>query len=221
MGCSCTPVEVYVTLQRLLFLLPVLVGMSFAQDTNFPIGPQYLVTSGNPLFLQPIATPSLSLSGPTLAGTSAVPVVTETPGFAPPETIVYLHDVFWGEHPPAQIFDRRLETPSMTPEQTAWYMNAVQSGTPIPTAPFPEAVEVAALESLGPAPSPNVIELKGGPVPANLPASMFDAGVTGTATPQSLLHRGYGLSLGEAAAYWKAHKKPAPRVFTNRDLQRK
>ena len=206
------------TLQRLLFLLPVLVGISFAQDTNFSAGPQYLVTSGNPLFLQSIATPSLSLSGPTLAGTSAVPVVTETPASAPPETIIYLHDVFWGEHPPAQIFDRRIETPSMTAEQTAWYMNAVQSGNPIPSRALPEAVEVAALESVSPAP---VIELKGGPVPANLPASMFDAGVTGTATPQSLLHRGYGLSLGEAAAYWKAHKKPAPRVFTNRDLQRK
>ena len=38
----------------------LLAGMSLAQDTNFPVGPQYLITSSAPLLLHPIATPSLS-----------------------------------------------------------------------------------------------------------------------------------------------------------------
>ena len=42
-------------------LLLVLAGWSAAQDTNFSVGPQYLITSGSSAFLQPIATPSLSL----------------------------------------------------------------------------------------------------------------------------------------------------------------
>jgi hypothetical protein len=42
------------------------VGLAFGQDTNFPNGPQYLMTSGSPLFARPIATPSLALTGPPL-----------------------------------------------------------------------------------------------------------------------------------------------------------
>jgi hypothetical protein len=43
-------------------VLLVLAGWSAAQVTNFPVGPQYLFTPGSsPLFLHPIATPSLSL----------------------------------------------------------------------------------------------------------------------------------------------------------------
>ena len=53
----------------LLCLLPLLCGICIAQsqnndqqnDTNFPVGPQYLVTAGSPMFLRPIATPSLNL----------------------------------------------------------------------------------------------------------------------------------------------------------------
>ncbi len=48
-----------------LFCLSVaLLGISAAQDTNFSVGPQYLVTSGSPLFARPLATPSLSLGEP-------------------------------------------------------------------------------------------------------------------------------------------------------------
>jgi hypothetical protein len=46
--------------------LVVLAGCMAAQDSNFPLGPQYLITSGSPLFLRPIATPSLSLSSSEL-----------------------------------------------------------------------------------------------------------------------------------------------------------
>lgn len=51
-------------LGSLFCLLVVLVGISAAQDTSFSVGPQYLVTSGSPLFARPIATPSLSLNAP-------------------------------------------------------------------------------------------------------------------------------------------------------------
>jgi hypothetical protein len=51
-------------LASLFYLLVVLAGISAAQDTNFSVGPQYLVTSGSPLFARPIATPSLSLEAP-------------------------------------------------------------------------------------------------------------------------------------------------------------
>lgn len=40
--------------------LVLAVGGCAAQDTNFSVGPQYLMTSGSPLFARPIATPSLS-----------------------------------------------------------------------------------------------------------------------------------------------------------------
>jgi len=51
-------------LRGLLFLPLVLVGTSFAQETNFPVGPQYLITTTSTLFLHPIATPGLSLNTP-------------------------------------------------------------------------------------------------------------------------------------------------------------
>jgi hypothetical protein len=46
--------------------LVVLAGCMAAQDSNFPVGPQYLITSGSPLFLRPITTPSLSLGSSEL-----------------------------------------------------------------------------------------------------------------------------------------------------------
>ena len=45
-------------------LLLVLGAISFAQEANFSVGPQYLITNGSPLFAQPIATPSLSFETP-------------------------------------------------------------------------------------------------------------------------------------------------------------
>ena len=46
--------------------LGALSGAGFAQGTNFSAGPQYLMTSGSPLFAKSISTPSISLSGPPL-----------------------------------------------------------------------------------------------------------------------------------------------------------
>ena len=77
----------------------LLTGISAAQDTNFPFGPQYLITTDSPLFLHPIATPTLSLSAP-LASVSG-PVTESTP--QPPSPFVAvasqpdLTRIFWGE----------------------------------------------------------------------------------------------------------------------------
>ncbi|HEY3972624.1 MAG TPA: hypothetical protein VGM18_06445 [Candidatus Sulfotelmatobacter sp.] len=80
-----------------LFLLAV-ATISAAQDTNFAAGPQYLITN-NSTFLQPIATPSLSLSAPlpsyTGPGNEALP---EPPSpFAGPPPQPDLTRIFWGE----------------------------------------------------------------------------------------------------------------------------
>jgi hypothetical protein len=84
-----------------LFLLA---GICSAQDTNFPVGPQYLMTFGSPQFARPIATPSLSFETPfPEAGTSepsAVQVPTEQ--YQAISQILdlqrqqYLPSVYWG-----------------------------------------------------------------------------------------------------------------------------
>lgn len=51
-------------LTTLFCVLLVLAGISAAQDTNFSVGPQYLMNFGSPLLARPIATPSLSLEAP-------------------------------------------------------------------------------------------------------------------------------------------------------------
>ena len=79
-------------------LLLALTAISAAQDTNFPEGPQYLVTSNSPMFLRPIATPSLSLSAPPQSlnapTTEALPEPpSPTAGLPQPD----LTRILWGE----------------------------------------------------------------------------------------------------------------------------
>jgi hypothetical protein len=69
-------------------------------------------------------------------------------------------------------------------------------------------------------PVTNVVEITSAELPPSLPASIVDTGVTGIADAQSLRERGYGVPLGDTAAFWKAHKPHAPRVYTNADVQR-
>jgi hypothetical protein len=84
-------------LASLFCTLTALAGFSAAQDTNFPAGPQYLVTSGSPMFLRPIATPTMSLSTPSVSN-SAEPV--SAPEIPPPSaglpTRPDLTRIFWG-----------------------------------------------------------------------------------------------------------------------------
>jgi hypothetical protein len=85
-------------LATMFCLLLTLAGISGAQDTNFPVGPQYLVTSNSPMFLRPIATPSLSLSAPpaslSIPATEALPQPSSpTAGLPQPD----LTHILWGE----------------------------------------------------------------------------------------------------------------------------
>jgi hypothetical protein len=74
---------------RSVYILPfVFIGISFAQETNFPVGPQYLITTGSTQFLRPIATPNLSLNAPLppLPSVPQVgPAVAEQPYVSNPE----------------------------------------------------------------------------------------------------------------------------------------
>ena len=84
--------------------LLVLAGICWAQDTNFPVGPQYLMTFGSPLLARPIATPSLSFETPLLeAGTIEASAVQVPPEEYQPITQIlelqrrqYLPSVYWG-----------------------------------------------------------------------------------------------------------------------------
>jgi hypothetical protein len=156
----------------LLFFLAALIASCPAQDTNFAMGPQYLMTSGSPLFARPIATPSLSLGEVRQSSTY------EEPSVASADAATY------------------STTPGL-PGQADLF--PVYYGVP----------RVSVIEMTGPEASPSV-----------LPASRTNAGVTEATDLPSLRMRGFGVTLPEASSYWKAHKRSASRVYTNRDIER-
>jgi hypothetical protein len=83
-------------LGSLFCLLFALMGISAAQEMSFPVGPQYLLTSGSPIFAQPIATPTLSLETPLPAIPSLPevgPVVVDQP-FIPNPELQHQADLF-------------------------------------------------------------------------------------------------------------------------------
>jgi hypothetical protein len=149
----------------ILALLLVLTGVALAQqqETNFPVGPQYLVTVPYGSVLQPIETPSISPSQPTgpVSPQTGEPLPITVPGIP---GAANLGAVYWGE-------------PN-------------------------EAVQV--MEP--PAPNP-------------LPQGFFDVGVWALTSDQALHQQGYGMTLVQAARYWKKHKLHAAHVYTNEDLK--
>lgn len=149
----------------------LLAGICVAQSTNFPAGPQYLITSDSPYFLHSIATPSLSLQAPL-------------PEFQPLPQI----------------------GPAVESEPIA-----ANAGGPQEPNLFP--IYYGSHEA-------TVIEISSAEPPRELPASILDNGVTGVTDVQSLRERGYGVSIGDTASFWKARKPHAPRVYTNADIQR-
>lgn len=155
-----------------LLLLPVIfVGISFAQSTDFSVGPQYLITSPEPQFLRPIATPSMSLNSPLkpLPELPSIgPTVTNQPYTSNPELQhqADLFPIYYGYAPLVQV-----ELSSTTPTR-------------------------------------------------ELPSSINNTGYLNVPSVQSLRSMGVGLTLAQAAAYSKAHKKPTTHVYTNEDLQR-
>jgi hypothetical protein len=66
----------------------------------------------------------------------------------------------------------------------------------------------------------SVIELSGVEPPRNLPESFVDVGVLTTVHVPEPQERGYGVTLGDAAAFWKTHKTSASHVYTNADVAR-
>ena len=158
-------------------LMFVLINISGAQETNFAVGPQYLMTSGSPLFAQPIATPSLSL-GEAVPQTGANKEIAEHVA-ANDEVLNSILEL-----------QRQMTLPSI---YYGW--------------PRISVVEISFRE-----PSRQYL--------SSLPVSIVESGVVETTDVQALRVRGYGVTLPEAAAYWKAHKVSAPRSYTNSDIER-
>lgn len=186
-----------------LLCLLVLTAVSCAQDTNFPVGPQYLITTDSTMFLRPIATPTLSLSEPLppMPGASteeaAVPETPREPvGLSSQQ---FFANVYWGEHTPEEVTARLIVTPTMSLSQ--------------PATPSVAPTEEATPETSAQAAREAVQRARVSPV------SVVQLGVTEIADAQSLRERGYGISLGEAASSAKT-KPHATRVFTNRDIER-
>jgi len=98
-----------------VILAVALAALAQSRQTEFPIGPQYLVTTSSTLFLQPIATPSVSAS-------QMVGMVSPQTGQAEPITIhgepANLPAIYWGWTSPGQT--------------TVWtvFSPAVSSGLP-------------------------------------------------------------------------------------------
>ena len=66
----------------------------------------------------------------------------------------------------------------------------------------------------------SVVEISGAATPNNLPASIVNVGVQEIVDAQSLGERGYGVTVSEMSSFWKTHKRPAARLYTNRDIER-
>jgi hypothetical protein len=63
-----------------------------------------------------------------------------------------------------------------------------------------------------------VVELSG-KAPREVPASINDTGYVAMPSVQSLVERGFGVSVAEDASFWKTHKRAAARVYTNPDIR--
>lgn len=56
--------------------------------------------------------------------------------------------------------------------------------------------------------------------PSNLPLSIVNVGVTEMLDAHTVGDRGYGITPGEAAAFWKAYMTRASHIYTNTDIAR-
>jgi len=84
--------------------LLLLAGICSAQDTNFPVGPQYLMTFDSPQFARPIATPSLSFETALPEAGASEPSSAQAPteeyqaisNILEVQRQQYLPSVYWG-----------------------------------------------------------------------------------------------------------------------------
>jgi hypothetical protein len=139
---------------HLLCLLFLVCGICLAQspdydlnrDTNFSVGPQYLVTSGSPTFLRPIATPSLSFSSaPATAPEDETESAAAKEGLpAPPFTqFPDLLSVYYGAPPQSQP-----KASAAAEEQTGRVSEIEMSATTPPSSLPASIVNVGVTEML-------------------------------------------------------------------------
>jgi len=145
-------------------------GVVSAQETNFAVGPQYLMNHGSPLFARPIATPSLSLGEPA-ANSNGMESISG------PEVAFATTPAFQGQ---ADLMPIYYGVPRVS------------------------VIKISSSESSS----------------LTLPASITNVGVTEMTDLPSLRQRGFGVTLPEAATFWKKNKRSASHVYTNRDLDR-
>jgi hypothetical protein len=132
------------------------------------------------------------------------------------------------------MFARPLATPSLSFETPMPQAGASEPAAEPPASSQQVEVISAVLEAQRQmalmsiyygVPTVNVIEISfrepaGEESRRAFPASITESGVTELTDAEALRHRGYGITLPEAAQLWKSGKRPAPRVYTNSDLER-
>ena len=96
----------------------LLAGVCVAQETNFPVGPQYLITTTNTHLLRPIATPSMSLNA-GLPELPSLPEVTPVPNQAYTTNPALEHQpdlfpIFYG-YPETLVVELTGESPREVP----------------------------------------------------------------------------------------------------------
>ena len=184
-----------------------LVGISGAQDTNFAQGPQYLITGAN-AFVSPISTPTLSFESPLspIRDTS----FSQGPQYLATGDATFLH--------PISTPIVSLETPLPPIPSLPEVGPAVTDQSYVSN---PDLQHVANLYPIFYGyPMIPVIEISGAEPSQPLPASITGVGYAVIADPQGLREMGYGVTIGEAASYWKAHKPRVNHVYTNADIER-
>jgi hypothetical protein len=127
------------------------------------------------------------------------------------------------------LFLHAIETPSLSFGPASAVATPTNTGETVAASPvvetprpLPSGVDYSRIfwgEPQQPAETePQVIEVSSTQPVAPLPPSILETGVTALVDDHTLRGEGYGVPLGEVAAYWKAHKPPAVRIFTNKDV---
>ena len=191
----------------LLLSVLSLIAISAAQDTNFSQGPQYLITGEMP-FLYPISTPTASLEAlqPPARDTS----FSQGPQYLATGDATFSHPI----STPILSLDASLPPIPSLPEVGPTVTDQAYVSNPDlrhEANLFPIYYGYAAT---------SVVELTGAEPSQPLPASITGVGYTVIADAQTLRERGYGVTVGEAASYWKAHKRQVNHVYTNADIER-
>jgi hypothetical protein len=121
-------------------------------------------------------------------------------------------------------FLRPIATPSMSLDAPLPGIPPLpQIGPPVADQPYASDPLLANQPDLFPIyygyPEVPLIELSGN-APREVPASVNDTGYVAITSAQSLVERGFGVSVAEDALFWKTHKRVAARVYTNADIRR-